>query len=373
VNDSLNQKRVTGIRTYKSIQTMRALAALGVVAFHTNGNVLVYGWRPEMVARGSRLGEMGVDVFFVISGFVMAMVTHDAPPGFASAKAFIGARLARVVPLYWILTALFIALLLAVPGAFGNARFMAWHAVSSFLFYPSLNWARVTAPVLGVGWTLNYEMWFYVVFALAMAVTRYRLLLVSAALLATSALQFVQGGGVAFDFYRNPLVLEFVFGCWVGAFYAGGRVVPVAAAAVLLVAVGIGETLWAPLLSDINRCLVYGMPALAVVVGALSLEDRVRWSVLLERLGDASYSLYLTHVFSVPVAAKVLHAVDPRHRMPGDLVCLLVMVIAVAAGLGCYRWVERPLIRLFRPSKRNSGVAARMKRMREYGGGVKAD
>ncbi|WP_345813312.1 acyltransferase [Paraburkholderia sp. PREW-6R] len=340
------------IRKYRSIQTLRALAALGVVAFHTNGNVLVYGWLPELFARVSRYGEIGVDVFFVISGFVMAMVTHGEPVGWASARTFMAARLARVVPLYWLLTALFIALLLVVPGAFGNAHFIAWHAITSFLFFPSLNWAHITAPVLGVGWTLNYEMWFYIVFMLAMCATRYRLLLVSALLLLSCSLRWLLDGSVALDFYTNPIVLEFVFGCCVGWLYASGRTVPVRVAGLLLVAVAVAGKVFAPTLTDTNRFLVFGLPALAVVVAGLALEDRVRWSALLERIGDASYSLYLTHVFSVPIAAKVLQVLDRRHRLPGDLACLLVVLVATAVGLACYRWVERPLIRFCRPSRR---------------------
>jgi hypothetical protein len=142
--------------------------------------------------RVSRYGEIGVDVFFVISGFVMAPVTHGLPPGVRSARSFMAARFARVVPLYWIPTALFIALVAFVPGvpdAFDHARVSAWHTLSSFLFLPSISWTGIAAPVLGVGWTLNYEMWFYAVFAVfavAMWLTKRRLVAVGAFLLLTS-------------------------------------------------------------------------------------------------------------------------------------------------------------------------------------------
>ncbi|MBC8748046.1 MULTISPECIES: acyltransferase family protein [Paraburkholderia] len=338
---------MTGIRKYRSIQALRALAALGVVAFHTNGIVAAHGWLVHVFPRVSRYGEIGVDVFFVISGFVMALVTHGLPPGIESARSFICARIARVVPLYWILTALFIALVAFVPGvpeAFDHARVSAWHALSSFLFLPSTSWTGIAAPVLGVGWTLNYEMWFYAVFAVAMSVTRRRLLAVGAFLLVTSALHLLPGEGVAFAFYTNPLVLEFVFGCCVGAWYASGRTVPLAAAAGLLVVVAAAGA-FAPRLTDANRFLVFGLPALAVVVAGLSVESKVRWSRWLERIGDASYSLYLTHLLAMPVVIGLLQMIDARHRWPGDLVGAVVVVGSSVVALGSYRWVERPASR----------------------------
>ncbi|SMG46165.1 acyltransferase family protein [Paraburkholderia susongensis] len=338
---------MTGIRKYRSIQALRALAALGVVAFHTDGIVAAHGWLAHVFPHVSRYGEIGVDVFFVISGFVMALVTHGVPPGPASARSFMFARIARVVPLYWILTALFIAFVAFVPGvpeAFDHARVTAWHALTSFLFLPSMSWTGIAAPVLGVGWTLNYEMWFYVVFAVAMCVTRRRLLAVGSFLLLTSALHLLPGQGVAFAFYTNPLVLEFVFGCGVGALYASGRTVPVAAAAGLLLAVAAAGA-FAPRLTDANRFLVFGLPALAVVAAGLSVESKVRWSAWLERIGDASYSLYLTHLLSMPAVAGIVQLIDARHRLPGDLVGAVVVVASVAIALASYRWVERPASR----------------------------
>lgn len=336
---------MTRIRKYQSVQALRALAALGVVAFHTHGVVVAHGWLPHIFPRLSRYGEIGVDVFFVISGFVMALVTYGEPRGFASARSFIAARIARVVPLYWVLTACFIALVAVVPGAFDNAHVGAWSAITSFAFFPSLNWTGITAPVLGVGWTLNYEMWFYIVFAVAICATRYRLLAVGAFLVLTSSLRLLPSGGVAYEFYTNPLVLEFLFGCCLGALYASGRRVPPAVAAGLLVVIVVAGKAFAPTLTDTNRFLVFGLPALAVVVAGLSLESRMRWSAWLERVGDSSYSLYLTHLLAMPFVVGVLQAIDTQHRVPGDLVCVAVVVASVAIGLACYRWIERPASR----------------------------
>jgi peptidoglycan/LPS O-acetylase OafA/YrhL len=342
------RKGVVGFRRFESIQALRALAALGVVAFHTNGNVLAYGWLPHFFARVSRFGEIGVDVFFVISGFIMVFVTHEQPSGIASARSFIAARISRIVPIYWLLTVLFILLLVIVPSAFGNAHLNAWNALTSFVFFPSLNWEGITAPVVGVGWTLNYEMWFYLVFAIAMCATRHRVLAAGTFLALTSLMRLLPDGGVVHQFYTNPIVLEFVFGCCVGVFYTSGRTISLPAALAFLLVAAVAITIFAPTLTETNRFLKFGLLALAVFIVGLSLESKVRWNALLERIGDSSYSLYLTHVFSVPIAVKLLRMVDQQHRISGDVICVVVVLIATVVGLMAYRFLERPLGRLVR-------------------------
>jgi peptidoglycan/LPS O-acetylase OafA/YrhL len=342
------RKGVVSFRRFESIQALRALAALGVVAFHTNGNVLAYGWFPHFFARVSRFGEIGVDVFFVISGFIMVFVTHGQPSGIASARSFISARISRIVPLYWLLTILFILLLVTVPNAFGNAHFNAWNALTSFVFFPSLNWEGITAPVVGVGWTLNYEMWFYLVFAIAMCATRHRVLAAGTFLALTSLMRLLPDGGVVHQFYTNPIVLEFVFGCCVGVFYTSGRTISLPIALAFLLGTAVAVTAFAPTLTEANRFLKFGLPALAVFIVGLSLESKVRWNALLERIGDSSYSLYLTHFFSVPIAVKLLRIVDQQHRISGDVICVVVVLISTVVGLVAYRALERPLGRWVR-------------------------
>ncbi|RQR60919.1 acyltransferase [Burkholderia sp. Bp9125] len=336
---------MTTTKRYASIQVLRALAALGVVAFHTEGNVGTYGWASRIFTHFSRYGELGIDVFFVISGFVIALVSYGEPRGFQAARKFMASRISRIVPLYWVLTALFVALLALVPAAFGHARLNLWHVVTSFLFLPSINWAGIIAPVINVGWTLNYEAWFYVVFAAAMCITRRPLIAVAAFLGFTSLLRLTHGSGVPFLVYTDPIVLEFVAGCCIGTYYARGKQISLVAALAVLLGVLVLRRLYAPTLTDDNRFIVFGLPAFAIVFVALALDARIRWSKFLGKLGDASYSLYLTHVFSVPVALKVIQIADRQHRLPGDLVCLLVVVGSIVAAFACYRLLERPMTR----------------------------
>jgi peptidoglycan/LPS O-acetylase OafA/YrhL len=337
-------KRMTA-RHYESIRVLRALAALGVVAFHTEGNVGTYGWASRVFPHFSRYGELGVDVFFVISGFVIALVSYGELQGLEAARKFMAARIARIVPLYWALTAFFVALLAIVPTAFGPARLNLLHVVTSFLFLPSINWAGIIAPVINVGWTLDYEAWFYVVFAVAMCVTSRPLIAVAAFLGFTSLLRLAHGSSVPFLVYTDPIVLEFVAGCCVGTYYARGKRIPLVAALVVLLGVIAFRKVYAPTLTDDNRFIVFGLPAFAIVFVALALEARIRWSRLLGKLGDASYSLYLTHVLSVPFTLKAIQIADRQHRLPGDIVCVAAVIGSIVVAFACYRLVERPMTR----------------------------
>ncbi|EEA03772.1 acyltransferase 3 [Burkholderia sp. H160] len=341
---------MTATKRYESIQVLRALAALGVVAFHADGNVSLYGWASHLFPHASRYGELGVDVFFVISGFVIALVSHGEPRGFEAARKFIAARIARIVPLYWVLTTLFILLLATVPSVFvpwtfGSARLSLWHALSSFLFLPSLNGSGPIAPMLNVGWTLNYEAWFYVVFAAAMSVTTRPLVVVAAFLGFTSLLRLSHGTGVPFLFYTDPIVLEFVAGSFLGAYLAKGKRIPLVAALTVLLGVIAIRKVYAPTLTDDNRFIVFGLPAFAIVFVALALESRIRWSTLLGKLGDASYSLYLTHILTLPLVLKLVQTADRQHRLPGDVVCVAVVVGSILVAFACHRLLERPMTR----------------------------
>ena len=142
-------------RQFLSIQYLRALAALGVVIFHASP-----ADNPFMV------GNAGVDIFFVISGFIMWSITEERP---TSPAAFIRDRLIRIAPLYWLLTTLLVVGVLVRSKLFPNLKIDLPFVVGSYLFVPMRPPGSTGAdpiwPVLVQGWTLNYEMFFYVLFS----------------------------------------------------------------------------------------------------------------------------------------------------------------------------------------------------------------
>jgi len=133
-----------------SIQYLRGVAALGVVAWHAQGQAGLVE---------TRVLQAGIEVFFIVSGYVMWLILTERP---ASPGTFLMKRIARVVPLYWTLTTIIVIMLLVAPGLLQSTRFDAVHVVMSYLFLP---WPNPVAeaglkPLMIPGRTLNYEMFF---------------------------------------------------------------------------------------------------------------------------------------------------------------------------------------------------------------------
>lgn len=299
-----------------SIQYLRGLAALGVVVHHTN-------WTP------TGLGASGVDLFFVISGFIMAYVGRDDQ----TPLAFLRARALRVVPLYWIVTLLTVA-----ERRMGDLP----HIAQSLVFWPHVGPDGPGYPVVIVGWTLNFEAFFYAIFALSLLLAPAKRL--AALTLALAALGVA--GAILHPGVNSPtsvvssLLLEFLAGIWLcrawrrGLLRSAAPLLPLGLA-LLAAQLGLAQepTTW--------RWLVWGVPAALVVAGALGLEASGRLPRLapLLVLGNASYALYLTHVL-------VLHAFRPA-LLPLPAVVALPIVVAacIAAGWLLHAGVEKPATR----------------------------
>jgi exopolysaccharide production protein ExoZ len=295
----------------QSIQVLRALAVMAVVQAHvfTTGR-----------------GTSGVDLFFVISGFIIARVSSDRPP-----VTFVKARLWRILPVYW---------LAALP-------YVAWP-----ILYGTPDWAKIAAtvtlwpvwggtyqqPLLPVAWSLYFEMLFYAAVALWLAGKR---LAAGAAALVVVAALVVPGPVTAF--LLSPIIIEFLAG------FALARVRSFRLALLALI-IGLiwlftpersfegvtmldGSTAWL-------RLAMYGVPASLIVYGALGLESWFAepWAKPIVLVGDASYSIYLTHLMAVRALAEWSAPVR--------------LLAALALGLACYFTIERTLGRPPSPRKR---------------------
>lgn len=326
-----------------SIQYLRAAAALMVVFFHADGMAQEY-----FHFSGLQFGAAGVDIFFVISGFIMWITTASerTTPGSFALHRFI-----RIVPLYWVMTLLLYGswLIFRDPANWPPL----WNLVRSLLFIPFVSpRTGEIQPLLIAGWTLNFEMFFYAVFACALLTARrYRALVVCAILgvLVILPLFVVPSGAVALT-YTSPLLIEFMIGCLLGVMYERGALPRPQVAAFLLVT-GFGLLLTSGMLSaaslDATRFFHWGVPAFLIVTGALGLESALKtWRVPM-LLGDASYSIYLVHgaALSVVKSAVLLSGRGAQPFISGEFV-FAGCIASIVAGVGVYYAVEKPLVTL---------------------------
>ncbi|HEY1363733.1 MAG TPA: acyltransferase [Xanthobacteraceae bacterium] len=330
-----------------SIQVLRACAALGVTIPHLVGYEFVRKQGLIDALPGFTLGYAGVDVFFVISGFVMVYSSEPLFERANAAREFVLRRLARIVPLYWITTSLILAYLLVHYGDLSTAKF-SWRAVvGSYLFIPVAQTDGYMAPVHGVGWTLNYEMFFYVCFSLALLFSRRTgVLLVAAALTLFAAVNLVAPLPNPFGYWADPIILEFVFGMLIALGFRNGIRMPrpIAAGALLLALGAIAaSTRWA----DVHRVIAWGVPS-AVIVAALVLSRATAKPGPVQRglnlLGNASYSLYLVHPWAITLPRRFFPQLLNPAQWPW-LAAALVLAFTLGLSLLVHLLVERPITR----------------------------
>lgn len=323
----LSADRRRGAARLHNLQLLRAFAALNVVVMHALVSAHTYGMPADVLGFLVGWGNNGVDIFFVLSGFIMAHTQQSKrrPP-----CAFLRDRVIRIVPIYWQLTAIFIALLLIAPSL-SREQVVTWpHAAASFFFVSGI-WVG-QFPYIYVGWTLEYEFLFYGVFAVALLSGSFaRRFIITAILLLTAHLIFG----------ARPFVYEFLFGMVVAmslAYWPRSSPVGVGWTSLLLGIVGLGSSLIIDYPASISQVFYWGVPAAFLVLGA-ALLPQVRPG-LMTFLGDASYSIYLIQVFTLPAFYKAANWFYPALEPVSSIV--LATFLTALAGATLYVWVERP-------------------------------
>lgn len=307
------------------VQALRAVAALCVIGMHI-----------PAIERG----EFGVDLFFVISGFIVCHVAAADPAQFMRKRIF------RVVPLYWLCTIVLFGLALGAPQLMSATRGDAAELLKSLFFVPFVKSNGNVHPLLYLGWTLNYEMLFYSLFALALVLAPRRPHTLAAVILLTL---FAIGRVVHFDhvplrFWTAPIVIEFVFGIAAYDLWRNGVLSRLPKEAAVMIAVGAWLFLASmPSLPSEHtmRPWLWGLPAMVLLLVTLSLERRWAVPALWLLIGNASYSLYLTHAYVIQALQKKVVRLD---SFTPTKVALMVLVVALCCALAvaCFKLIERP-------------------------------
>lgn len=357
-----------------NLQVLRAFAALAVTFYHTG-----------LAVNGVHTTLAGVEIFFCISGFIMVYVSRDE-----NAKgSFFLARLVRIVPLYWVAT---LAFFVWAYCGLSNAPYswpilwdrlvhrpsgiIGWFVYNnsidrqslvalgkSLLFIPYLDRSGNMHPILGVGWTLNLEMFFYATFALALKWSRAWAPAIVCAVLLLVKVAAARIEHPLLEFYAGNYTTYFIFG--IACFYVW-RATPVEvcrehksallAATALIAGVFVFLCFWPRPEQHIvlGRTVVaaweMGFPAALLMLalwghsaGAEMRSDR--WLLL----GAASYALYLFHPFVMetarPMGEQWSSWMDTTQSIPA---AVLAVAISVALGIAVHKWLEMPMQRRVR-------------------------
>lgn len=318
----------------RSVQVLRAIAASSVVFYHV-----------PFIRRGS----FGVDIFFVISGFIIAYISAVEP------KYFLIKRIIRVVPLYWLGTLGVFMVAVLFPGLLKSTTGSLSHLMKSLLFVPYVRADRSIQPLLFLGWTLEYEMFFYCLFAACLAFGQKLARPIACLSIATIVIlgRFIPFRSTIIHFFTRPIILEFAigivaFGVW-KRYKHSLQKIPLTLACLgsllaylSLFVIDAGSLRsYLPGYGGITEALLRGASSLCLSMCFLSMEGKFRFPVLALLIGDASYSLYLLHPYVLQPLFSGRHL---QHTVSLSALGLMVVGVTLSFVLAIlsFRFVERP-------------------------------
>jgi exopolysaccharide production protein ExoZ len=339
------------MRDILSVVYLRAICAVFIVLFHAAGRDDITGSGNSKIEQVFSLGASRVDIFFVISGFVLFIAT--ASRGGEAPGAFLIRRIMRIAPLYWLFTLVLAFAALGWPKLFPNLNPTAQDIALSLFFIPHFSASKPDKiwPILVQGWALTYEVIFYLVFAVALFARRANWLPIIAMLFVGAVLTglLVQPTSAVGITVTDPVLLEFLGGAAFGQLWLKGWRLSRLASWTLfgLALTGLVLGTWAAQIWVPWRAAFLGVPALMIVMGCVMLDADRPWRKRpwLQEIGQASYSIYLIHGIVISVVAKAfqLTKLADGSVASGLLFVAICGGAATLAGIASWRMIEKPL------------------------------
>ncbi len=285
----------------QSLQVLRALAAWLVVYHHYMQVFHSFNSTSSIGEFFSSRGGFGVDLFFVLSGFMMYLAaSRPSTDGWS----FFIKRLFRVFPTYWFFTFVIIIAVALIPSAFIYNQYTAYTLIQSLLFIPHENVSGLGIyPVLTVGWTLNYEVLFYSILAICLAIFKRKGIYICCALILLFPIVFYSFDNVTMSVIKNPKMWQFVFGMAIGYIFLKYKIIEIQLFKTGLISLIAGGIV-------LSGIVGYGLihttiSASLIVIGFILINNLFNEKNLLTqfliKLGDYSYSTYLAHILVLGV------------------------------------------------------------------------
>lgn len=337
----------------ESIKFLRGIAILLVILFHLRIIEEKYG-AGLLFPHSPALGFGGLDFFLVISGFISIIVIKGKEFSFRSAKEFLYTRLSRIYPLYWLYSLSVLIVFTIAPTWVNSAQGNKVDMLASFFLLPSH-----LLPLLNVGWSLVHQVYFYLVFSFFLSVLREDqlpkglLAWIILSILGEVVMLFTDlDQNAAIALIANPLNYEFIFGC-LAAYYISNIKKLQVGQYILFFGIVLYITMFMTLTFAFPptpknwewiRVIVYGIPAVLIVSGLVSIERTIgKFSNgLLGKLGDWSFSIYLSHIPLMTLLGRIWSYFFTPSLL-GNLIFLVgVLISVVILGWLSYEWIETP-------------------------------
>jgi peptidoglycan/LPS O-acetylase OafA/YrhL len=334
------------------IQMLRGIASLLVVLYHATMNMPI-NFKMNFIGGWFYFGNGGVDIFFVLSGFIITYTSFKSIGNSKQFFPFLRRRFIRIFPSYWIIIGGFLAMQLLLPSFYGNGYVFSFSNLLSTAFLLPGH-----AMVNGVSWTLTYELFYYLLFSLAFLIPDKRIsiflaILYVCFLIALPVIGYnTDNNGQYWQIFAFPMNVEFFLGILSVALISripNSFALPLIIIGSLLFMIGgvlTDQHYW--IVNNVfNRVIVFGIPSLMIITGIVKLElnkTRRVHNILLS-LGEASYSLYLLHLPLVVAGMKVIARAGIENNFMLQLLVLLLIVVICFISIVFFNWVEKPIIK----------------------------
>jgi len=356
------------VKKIDSIQLLRAIAVISVIYNHS-----------FIIARGNNFSDslqshffnlrhwtsIGLDLFFVVSGVIMTIVTKSYLKKQNGWFEFLLKRMVRILPLYWLLSVVVYFERYAIKHPVGHDEI-----AKTILFFPIFAARNALLPIIGQGWSLTFEIYFYLIIVIALVFKPkqiFRPLIATLIILATIGC-FVNAHNVLLRFLTTPILLEFAFGVAVGigyqyfmGHYKTTKLSTIKVLSVTATVIGLVLML-ASLLYDSDaistpavvltdntmalwRSLIWGLPCAIFVFGLMFMEQAFKLTIpsIWIKIGDASFSGYLTHMLVILTVGKLYPKLGLNN---GDVFIIIATLASIAMSLPIYQFVEKPLLNI---------------------------
>jgi exopolysaccharide production protein ExoZ len=344
------------LKNYQSIQIMRAVAVLLVLIFHINAVSYKYFINLDL-PKILQLGKGGVDLFFVISGFIMIHITKNIKPNLTSSLLFMKKRIIRIYPVYWFYTFIVLCLIFIDPSMVNSSQTGDVSVIKSLLLLP-----QSEKPILNVGWTLVYEMYFYVLIAMVIPFLpwkNYLLYLLGLAIAIIIMRLNISIISPTLKLITSPLVLEFILG-GVCAFFLNIinekykrhhsliHLIMTAFCILFVTYIIFNASNILTLEKEMQRFIFFGITSFFVLFIFVSLESlkgfkHNRFNRFLIKMGDSSYSIYLSHILVLKTVCIVWNIFIPSNVFNDILQICMVVFAVFTFGYLSFIFIEKPL------------------------------
>jgi len=333
-----------------SIQFLRGFAALAVVIHHTGGYVKRYYEPHLLLGDYFSIGFAGVDLFFVISGFIIHFTSKNYLNNPSKLKDYLSKRFVRVYPIYWIVTTLLFTLGWLITNVLHKNVFSIGYPHTLVAYLQTYSLFPLHFAINPVTWTLSYEIFFYIIFAQLIISKRLIIIPFSILIVSFYNIFITQSGSelTYFNFFFSGYNFEFVLGCLIFQFYE--KVQLSKALSLILLSIAIGIILYfGYAVSDVDsyqRVLTFGFPSGIILLTLLNLEKEgvISFPKVFIILGDSSYALYLIHFPMMLLMNKIPQMLGYKFTVNQEIsYSYLIIISIVITSFGVHKWIEKPI------------------------------